>query len=369
MPQDQDGLPQTSFAAMMADDRKRGGFRQYLLRNEAECEWFIQDLISGAAAQLSTDPPRRHLAENAMGWAEWTANQARHWADIAKCWGREFRNYRKIGNCVLRGHQIAVESPTVPTVESLTRELVASGDLVRHIEYRMVPAWVFSYVMYAATDYGSISLSMMKAAEGLADGYGSPTPPPARKKSKKRAAPRPEEAFVGHYGKAESQMSWLYIAKSWFEDLDSVDDAVRCLEKAEGLAVEMSTTAGWVEVAKVWARVMGENGQARRCVGEAETLLDRNAAEDYLSLTEGTALLGDRELAAKYLDDAESLTNAPSGWSAIASNWRKLGYSEREARALENGDRASCKLPEESPQVYRDDQGRYVRGRAQQQDS
>ena len=340
--------------------REREGFQRYLLRTDAECEWFIKDLISGTAAQLSADPPRRDLAENAMGWAEWAANQARRWGDITKCWDRELRNYRKIRNCVLRSHQIDVEKPMVPTVESSTRELVAGGDLVRNIEYRMAPARVFTYVRHAVTDNGSIPLSMMKAAGGLADGYGGSAPLPSRKKSKRGAAPTPLEELVGHCAKAESQMSWLYTAKSSFEDLDSMDDAVHCLEKAEELAVEL---------AKLWARAMVENGQDRRCVSEAETLLDRHAADDYLSLAEGTVLWGDPELMAKYLDEAESLTNILSGWSAIASNWRKLGYSARGARVLENGECAACKLPEESALVYRDDRDWFVGGRAQQQDS
>ena len=361
-----DGEQKLSFAEMMADEREREGFRQYLIKNEAQCEDFIQRMISGAIGQLEAEPPQRELAENGMAWAEWAANQARHWVDIAKCYSREFRNHRRTGGCILRANQIAMESPMVPTVESLTGEADVSGDEGRHIEYRMVPSPVFIKVIgaeFMAPLYSSMLRDMIKNAEDLSDKYANLPAISPKRRTRRKAAQDLDNAFLDHYGKAESQLGWLFIAKFWSDNLDDQEEALRCLNMAEDLAAEMATIAGWVEVAKLWMRVLEEPEEARRCVAEAEKLPDRDTAKDYTSLAQGIALIGQTELAVKYLDKAESLAIEPSERSAIASVWKGLGYHDRAEKVDRMGESSYSRESDGEPAIYRDSKGPYVSGK------
>ena len=360
MAEDQRKRSTVSFAEILADERKREGFRQFLMENEVQCEDFIQMMISAAIEQLNSDPPERELPENGMAWAEWAANQARHWADIAKCWSREFHDRSRIGVCLFNGHSIAAKSPMVPTVDSVFREVNAGEEEVLRLEFRMVPTMVFSYVLAALTQQPAPSFSGMKSAENLAESYGNSTGEPTKTQigNTHRARQLSPDAFVDHYGKAESQLGWLYIAKTWFEDWDSWDEATRCLKRAEELAADMATIQGWVEVARLWMRVLEEPNETLRCVAEAEMLPESNTAQDFISLAEGRALTGQPELAGEYLDRAESLAFEPSEWSAIASVWQGLGYWDRAERAEDSSSVAS----DEEPVIYRDSKGRFISG-------
>ena len=224
----------------------------------------------------------------------------------------------------------------------------------------MVPMGIFGYVSSAATD-DALHPRLLGAAEELAEKYGNPSSTPAKKR-RRGLPPAPEEAFADYYGKPESQLGWLFIAKVWFEDWEKRDEALRCLGKAEELAVDMATISGWVEVAKVWAREIGDTGEAGRCLDEALMLPGDHSLKDCVLLAEGSVLLGKTESAREYLEKAESLANEPSDWETISLVWLKLGSPERADKAEEIAERLASGDSMDTPKYFRDSKGRYVSG-------
>ena len=296
---------------------------------EAEREGKVQDIIDLVKSLMSEDADgNEEQAKMALLEAHSSAREARHWGDIAKCWAHLFLDFERAESCYDRALDIASAGPSVPTVDYRIKEADEHGGVTRHvIGHSMVPTGVYltslsAVIFGAVSDFGK-QLRMMSKAEEEARNV----------RSLLHAFEEFDEEALRYFDKVESQSGWLHIARCWMEGLENLQQARRCLARAEELADEMSNIPNWVAVAKFWMRVMGEPGEAQRCVAEAERLIEKHTAREYIMLAEGLAVMGDPEVTVQYLDKAESLIEELSDWSDIAYTWEELGYFDRAERA------------------------------------
>ena len=325
---------------------------------EAEREGKVQDIIDIVKALMAEDADgNEEQAKKTLLKAHRSANEARHWGYIAKCWVHYFLEFDRAEFCYFKAIALASAGPSVPTVEYRIKEVDDHGRAVRHvIGHRMVPTGVYlrslNAVIFGAVDEFKEQMRMMSKAEEDAENV----------RSMLRSFEEFDEETLRYFDKAESRLAWVHIARCWVEDLENRQQGRRCLARAEELVAEISDIDSWVDMAKFWMRVMGEPGEARRCVAEAEKRLDNHTAQEYIMLAEGVAVLGDPELPVRYLDRAESLIDELSDWSAIAFTWEELGYFDRAERANNIWEYLSSKVSQEEYLANGGGYGRYVPG-------
>ena len=330
---------------MMPDDRAHEV-------RAAEWESKFQGCIARARYYLS-DPAGRGQAVLAMSEASNLAREVRHWADLAKCWARDFDDRVNAINCIRLAHDLAEGEADVGTLAYHIRDIDEQGEVTRQVlGYRMVPSDVF----FAITQAGV--WEALGEHEPAVDSMAEAERKAVTVRSSLRETGQFDEKALQYFDVSTSFRCWLFVGECWVNEFRDREQAVRCAVKAEDIATDLSS---WVGLVQFWMKPMGEPEQGRRCMTEDEKRINRISAFDYALLAEGAAALGDPNLPVQYLDKAESLIDEISDWSAICYTWEELGYWDRADRAWAISDYLHEKIDMDDYMVN-GGYGRYVPG-------